>query len=805
MSSSSARLRKFVRAVGFIVVSVLVVVLLAILGVWLQIRASLPDLEGEIELGGLESEVVIERDALGIPTIRGGSRKDVARALGFLHAQDRFFQMDLLRRHPAGELAELFGPAALESDRRLRVHRFRERARRVVESEPEAHRAILDAYTEGVNQGLASLDARPFEYILLRQLPEAWEPEDTVLVLYAMYLDLQDEDGRMDSSYGVLYDTTPPEMFDFLAPRGSEWDAPVDDSNVPLTGVPSAEIFSLRETRKTPADPATSEENQKAFPGSNNFAVAGNLTGDGRAILAGDMHLGIDVPAIWYRASILYPVAGKTRRVTGVTLPGTPAMIAGSNGAIAWAYTNSYGDWVDLVILEDRVDGTYMTPEGPRAYEIAEERIRDRDGNIEVLEVHETIWGPVIGEDHLGRPRALRWIAHDPEGVNQNLLAVEVASRVSEAIEIANTVGAPAQNFVVVDREGTIGWTIMGAIPRRIGDFDGRVPQSWADGTIGWDGWLDPSEYPRIIAPETGCLWTANARVVGGEMLDQIGDGGYALGARARQIRDALRASQVFDERDLLSIQLDDRAMFLGRWQALLLDALDEKAQEGRPDREAMRDLVERWGARAAIDSAGYRMVRGFRSFLEEDIFDALTVRQAEASEQFRWGDLAQREHTLWAIVSQRPFHLLSPEYESWDEQLLASVDRLLAYFGEEDRPLETRTWGERNRSRFRHPLAGAIPIIGRYLEYPERQLPGDSFMPRAQGPTFGASQRMVVSPGREGEGIFHMPGGQSGHPLSPHFSDAHQAWVEGEPTPFLPGESVHTLRLVPLDEARRE
>lgn len=799
-TTSSRRSRRILRLIVFTLVALVLIVLIAAVGLWVQLRSSLPDLEGEQELTGLEQEVVIERDSLGVPTIRGGSRVDVARALGFLHGQERFFQMDLLRRQPAGELAELFGPRALASDRGLRVHRFRDRARAVVESEPEDQRALLLAYTAGVNEGLAALDARPFEYVLLRQTPEPWEPEDSVLVVYAMYLDLQDEKGSRDSSYGVLHETMPPEMFEFLASRGSEWDAAIDQTTLILPEIPSPDTFSIRATDEESAGGEIEGEHD-AVPGSNNFAVGGRLTSDGRAILAGDMHLGISVPAIWYRASFIYPGEGGPRRITGVTLPGAPVMIVGSNGHVAWAFTNSYGDWADLVVVEDLGDGRYMTPAGPRPYEVVEQRIRDSEGNVETIEVRETIWGPVIDEDHLGRPRALHWVAHDTRGVNQNLFDLEEAESVESAIRIANTIGAPAQNFVAVDRDGTIGWTIMGAIPRRVGDYDGRIPQSWADGTRGWDGWLEPEEYPRLIAPEDDTIWTANARVVGGEMLDVIGDGGYVLGARAFQIREGLLAKQPLDENDLLQIQLDDRAVFLQRWQELLLEILDEEALEGRPERATLRDLVKDWGGRAAPDSAGYRIVRAFRSFLEENVFEALTARAKEADERFRWGDLAQTEHALWSIVSERPPHLLDPEHESWEDQFLATVDETIAYFTEEGAELETQTWGRRNTSNFRHPLAGSVPFFGRYLQYSVEELPGDWNMPRAQGPGFGASQRMVVSPGREGEGIFHMPGGQSGHPLSPHFADGHEAWVKGEPTPFLPGATVNTLRLVPARE----
>ncbi len=188
-----------------------------------------------------------------------------------------------------------------------------------------------------------------------------------------------------------------------------------------------------------------------------------------------------------------------------------------------------------------------------------------------------TVWGPVIDHDHQKRPRAIRWVAHDTEGVNMGLLEVEGATTMEEAMRLANLAGSPHQNFVIADDQGRIGWTIMGRIPRRVG-FDGRLPTSWADGSHRWEGYLAPEEYPRIIEPESGRIWTANARVVSGDMLAKLGDGGYDFGARAQQIRDDLLATEKASEADMLRIQLDDRAVFLERWRELLLETLGDEA-----------------------------------------------------------------------------------------------------------------------------------------------------------------------------------------------------------------------------------
>jgi penicillin amidase len=474
-------------------------------------------------------------------------------------------------------------------------------------------------------------------------------------------------------------------------------------------------------------------------------------------------------------------------------------VIVGSNTWVAWGFTNTEGDWSDLVVLEpDPKDpDAYRTPEGPRRFEHATERIAVKGGPEATLDVRSTVFGPVIDVDHQKRARAHAWVAERPGGVNLALLGVETARTLEEAMAAANVSGSPAQNFTMADRAGRIGWTVMGRIPKRVG-FSGRVPTSWADGRNRWDGWLLPAEYPRIVDPPGGRIWTANARVVGGEMLAKMGDGGYDLGARAGQIRDALLATDHATEQDMLKVQLDDRALFLTRWHDLLLKVLGEGALSGSPRRTEARRLVDGWGGRAAVSSAGYRIVRAFRLELADQVMGALTAACKTADPRFDWDDNRQWEGPLWALVTERPQHLLNPAFPSWDAQLLAALDKALDRVSERGPDLAQRTWGERNTGTFRHPLSRALPWLSSWLDMPAEALPGDSNLPRYQSPTGGASERMVVSPGREAQGIFHMPGGQSGHPLSPHYRDGHAAWVKGEPTPFLPGPKAHVLTLEP-------
>lgn len=819
--------RRILRVGLVLLVLVLILAAGAILWGRHQLLASLPLLEGTRATSDISATVLVKRDALGIPTIQGSTRADIAWATGFVHAQDRFFQMDLSRRRAAGELSELVGAAALETDRQARVHRFRARARLVVQSGDPAIRAMLEAYSKGVNAGLRSLGGKPFEYFVLRSEPAPWKPEDCILVVASMFFFLQDSTGAWDWGVGLVYSELPRPLADFLLGPASEWEAPIIGEPLPRVPLPGSNIVDLRVRRTAPLTrPPRSSDNRQAsvaangwlagdardkmrfadlVPGSNNWAISGAHTASGSALIANDMHLGLSVPNTWYRASLAW-TDDRPHRVTGVTLPGIPDIVVGSNGDIAWGFTNAEGDWTDLVKVEidARDNRSYRTPSGPQKFALYDERIRVKGQADEKLTVKETIWGPVVDFDRKGEQFAVSWVPHHVEGMNLLWMRAETGRTVEDALDLAARSGIPALNLVVSDRAGNIGWTIAGRIPRRVG-FDGRVPTSWADGTRRWDGWLEPSEYPRLVNPASGRIWTANQRTVSGEMLQAVGYGRYDQGARAQQIRNDIMSIESAKPRDMLGVQLDDRARFLARWRELALRVLDRNALSRRgaasaqapARREFRRLLLESWTGRASIDSVGYRLVKAFRARVAALALDPLYDRVVRAAGVMT--PAAARSQTtdgpLWTLVSEQPPHLLAPRFRSWNALLLEAIDQAIALLADEDHRLESRTWGEANTTRIRHPLSAVLPgFTARWLDMPKQALPGDGNMPRVQAPAMGASERFAVSPGREQEGYFHMPGGQSGHPLSPHYSDGHHAWTAGEPTPFLPGRTVRTL-----------
>ena len=828
------------------------------LAAWLLLRGSLAPLDGQLALPGLTAPVQVQRDRLGTVTIDAASEADAIRALGYVHAQERYFEMDLLRRTAAGELAALVGPAALDVDREHRVHRFRTRAQLQMDAIAGDRQPQLQAYVEGVNAGLGALSVRPWPYLLLRQRPQPWQAADTPLVGDAMYFDLQGGANARELALWRMRPHLPEPLYALLVRDGTRWDAPLLGEPRGDAELPGADEVDLREL-PAPASPPTdrggraggSADGQEPAsaalapavpvramslatalrgggdgspaaadlrPGSNNFAVSGALTADRRAILADDMHLGLRAPNLWFRVRLRYPdraAPGGRVDVSGFSLPGLPMVVVGSNRHVAWGFTNSYGDYQDWK-REVPCTGGRRDPDDCAPVQRARELIEVAGGAPVPFDVEQTEWGPVMHRLEDGSVLTLRWTAHLRDAINFGVGRFAAARSLEGALDIADETGIPTQNLLVADRNGRIAWRLLGPMARRLSGCDGsrlvegaEAPPE-AGATQGEDARADAP------APGAGCkpwdvnnagrislqsptaqrLWTANNRTVDGDSLRRMGNGGFALGARAQQIRDRLRAADTFTERDLLAIQLDDRAVFLQPWWKLLVR---QAAASRTPAMAALSTAAKDWDGHAGVDSTAYRVVRAWRLAVHERIAQGLTApAQAAMGEAFEMPALPQFEGVVWPLVEQRPDHLLPRRFKSWDalfEDAAAEVRDTLSGQG----PLAARTWGEHNTADICHPLARALPgVARRWLCMPADPLPGDGAMPRVQRPSFGASERMVVSPGREQDGIIQMPGGQSGHILSPYWGAGHDDWVHGRPSPFLPGTAEHTLRLVP-------
>ncbi len=762
------------------------------LGLRHALRSSLPREVGDLRVAGLESPVTISRDRWGTPAIRGESFLDVCFAQGFIHAQERFFQMDLSRRYAAGELSELMGQSTIGADRFMRRYRFRHVAEEALEQLSEKRRAQLDRYAEGVNAGLADLGARPPEYLLFGQQPQAWTSADTLLVVYSMFDSL-----NFDDAYERGLDTASralaPALLEFLTPVLTRYDAPLigpkapGDSYVPAP-IPGPEVVNVRTSKQVLS---ASSELREETPGSNNWAIAGDRSAHGGAILANDMHLPLRAPGIWRHDHLIWD----DHFVVGASLPGVPGIVVGSNGRLAWGFTNVMADVQDLIVIEvDPADESrYLTPDGSEPFEEIVETIRVRGLSDKSATLRSTRWGVVTGEDPDGRPIVLKWTALMPEIFNLRILDMAFAESIEEAIVVGSEWVGPSQNMVIADDGGRIGWVVTGWLPKRIG-FDGSLPVSWADGSHSWSEQVQV-ERPALLDPASGMLFTANNRTAPPSISSDVGRS-WAMGFRAKRIEELLRRESPLAEQDMLEIQLDTRNLAVDFYRDLALELVSADDTDAR--RRAVREMLVEWNGYAGVDSEAFRFLRGFRQKLHGDILTPLTEPCREIDKGFQYSWLNQEE-SVRRIVEERPTHMLPPTHATWDDFLNATydwtVDEIVRIKAEND---GDATWGQRNLTRIRHPLADAIPALGWLLNMRDVPVPGSSTTVRVSAPGYGASQRLVVSPGREEQAIFQLPTGVSGHPLSPHYSDRYESWVKGAPAPLLSGEPITTFTLLP-------
>lgn len=420
------------------------------------LRGSLPTLNGEHELANLTGPVTVERDELGTVTIRASNAVDAARALGFVHAQERYFEMDLVRRSSAGELAELVGASAVEADKAVRVHRMRSRIEENLDVFLGDFADEIHAYVDGANAGLESLKTRPWPYLLLGQAPTGWTAVDSALAGYALYFDLQADLNNIELDAWRLKQVLPDELYTFLSHEGTRYDAPLFGDGWGHAEIPAETDLDYRAL--APGNRIVTELiNDSVVLGSNNFAVGKEATEDGRAILAGDMHLGLRAPNIWFRVRLIYndPAApGGQVDITGVSLPGMPAIISGSNGHVAWAFTNGYADTSDYLYYED-CDGT---PECANATTYTETILAKGEPHEFIIE--ETDWGPIVHRTDDGGALAVRWVAHQPGAITTGLMDFTRATDLDDLFARADFAAVPIQNMVAADRDGRVGWRI---------------------------------------------------------------------------------------------------------------------------------------------------------------------------------------------------------------------------------------------------------------------------------------------------------------------------------------------------------
>ena len=625
--------------------STIVVLLICVVALFLWYRqASQPVHEGTVRVASLHQPLRIERDQYGIPHISAASEHDAAFGLGYAHAQDRLWQMEMNRRIAAGRIAEILGPAAVDTDRFLRTLGIRQAAARIYAALDEEHRSLADAYSAGVNAYLATRSGPlPPEFLLLRApTPEPWTAIDSIgwslmmawdLARYGHTMELRRLQLATRFSLAELNDIYPP----------YPGDAPTPTTDY----VELYRLLGLRPTSRaqSPSAVATAEPvvgfGAADDVGSNNWVAAGARTVSGKPLLANDPHLALGTPSLWYFASLSAPGL----RVIGATLPGVPGVLLGRTNRVAWAFTNTGVDQQDLYL--ERINPTnsaeYETPGGWVPFEQRFETIRVRGEPDVQLMVRSTRHGPVLSglasiDKAFAHPQfvlALKWSALEPE--DESFVAVRAlnkAQSVEEAEQALGRMQLVTQSALLADADGNIGMVVTGRIPVRAADNDirGVAPSPGWEARYDWTGYLPFEHVPRLRNPASGVIVTANHKIVPSEYPHHLTTDWF-LPYRARRIEQLLNDRARHDVATFKSIQADIRSQ-----AALdLMERLKNAQPLGEAGRDAMARLL-RWNGVMEPDRPEpllfHAWMRELKHRIFADDFGPLTAEFIDASER---------------------------------------------------------------------------------------------------------------------------------------------------------------------------
>jgi penicillin amidase len=764
------------------------------------LQFSLPDEDGDHVLPDLTATVEIDFDTHHIPKIHAANRRDAYEALGYAHARDRFFQMDLSRRSSAGRLAEVFGASAVKADMRSRIMGLEHVATAVIERLPAEQRDVLVAYSAGVNKAVSDMRTLPFEFAFLGYRPDPWRPEDSVLALLG--LSAQHSNGTFqERTASVMRRTLPAAVVEFLTPDGNCYNEALAPRAPSRCSAESAAPFDeiaqvLRSADKRKSSGLVVAPG--APQGSNGWVVGWQKSRNGRAMMANDMHLPLSAPGIWYRAELQYG----SSHLWGLTIPGVPLLVTGSNGSVAWGFTSIEGDFTDLVRIESGADPTkYRTAQGEFLFRTHKETINVSGGSAQELLIRETIWGPVSPEKLLDDDVAIHWTVLDPAATNLDLLNIDRIANVREALPLFHHAGGPPLNVLLADSAGNIAWTIMGKIPKRSG-MTGLFSESWTDERRGWRGYFSDEEVPSVVNPPSGFLVNTNNRMLAAaEFEPEIGHD-FSGGFRAWRVTEWLRGRSSLAEDDMLSLQLDTSTEFYRYYQALALRVLNSQTGDNG-DMSQVRRYLEAWDGRADVDSLGLPLIVEFRDELIEAVIAPIVsrCREVDSTFQYAWSGV---DGPLQRIIDSAREDLLPDRdaYRNWPAFIASVLDKSARRLAERSGvpSIDTLTWGKVNRVEIFHPVMGGVRLIGQFFNMPVTPLPGCVECVRFAVSQVGASARMVVAPGYEEAGILELPAGQSGQFGSPYFDDQEASWAAGLPAAFLAGKSIHRLTLRPAD-----
>ncbi len=739
--------------------------------------ATTPFGQSTTEVSGLSSSVTVRRDGRWIPYIKAANERDLYFGQGYETARDRLFQMDLMRRLARGETAEIFGKAALEEDKRWRRFNFAKVADESYRIMAPDLKRSLDAYTDGVNAYLASLEAAslPVECKILQYRPANWKPTDSIIIGKVL-ADALSTTWRADLTAAVLQ-KLPAEKAAHLADIVTPYDVVLfgsDTKTASATAVANPVPVSDDLLAFASADELVRKASlervglhAEELAASNNFVISGKRTVDGKPILANDPHLSPTAPGIWY----LTHLSTKDFRAAGVTFPGVPGVILGHNDHIAWGATNVGPDVQDLYLETFNDKGEYKTPTGWVASVKRIEKINVRanplDPKIEVveLEVIETRNGPVIFEEG-DKKYALKWTAFDPK--NNDFEAFHRFNRAKDWNEFTAALrgyGGAAQNFVFADTKGNIGWYAASKIPiRRKGE--GLTPYDGSTSDGDWIGMIPFEELPHLYNPPSGLIVTANQRIVGTGYKYQQMSRAAASPWRARRLYDLLDREGKRSTKDASDAMFDAFSVPLNLLARKITGS-------GAAAKETLDDLAS-WDGNMAPDSRA--------ALIANDIRACMANRMADANRPVP--EYIVRERILEKAIRQNLTVWLPAGTGSFDELMRSCDEAVQKSLGDAKRYGPDRknwVWGKYWQSRFSHPLASA-PFIGAQFAAPTQPISGSGHTPNVGS---AVSMRHIAIPGNWDQTSLVIPLGQSGDPKSPYFKDQFSAWAAGSMLTF--------------------
>ena len=766
------------RWIGLVLAVPLLLIGLAAATLWLTLAPS----RSVAHVAGLTGPVEVTLDRWGIPRIQASTDSDAAAALGYLHARDRMFQMELMRRAASGRLAEIAGPRALRLDRMARTLGERQHAEQSYAALAPELKAVLVAYSAGVNAWILERGRLASPESLALGPPEPWIPVDCLLWSETVSLWLSDN-FRTELARASLAGRVPPGKLLQLWP--SEVDTPAPDSTAPPEPVP------LMRQGMLDALPAFPDAFTLPSEASNAWAVDGRHTATGAPLLAGDPHLSLSYPSTWYLARIETP----SGLLVGATAPGVPFLVIGHNARIAWTFTTTGIDTQDVFVETELPGGLYATPDGPRPFGTRREVIHVRGAADEVLTVRSTRHGPVIGDAGVpGDPVLAVSMAQFKLGSPApGLWALNHAASVADAGRAAAIMTAPMQNLTVADHDGIALFT-TGQVPvRRAGD--GSVPVAGADGRHDWTGFAGGEALPHIVHPASGTVENANERTAPPDFPVYLGRD-FPAPIRARRIHELLAAKARFGLDDFEAMQRDDVSMLardvLPVWRALPREAgVTGRAQA----------MLDGWDGTMAKDRAAPLIFNAAVQLFVKQVLAANHVPEVDSGP---WGGFA-----LSLIVPEAGSQAAAAFCNGDCRPVLgralhdASED-LATRFGAD--PAAWR-WGSVHRAVFAHPLLGEVPVLGGLASRRIAVDGDDTTLFRGGNGTLGqfaslhgAAYRGVYDLADLERSRFVVAPGQSGNLLSAHAWDMLPLWAAGHMVTIAgtPDGISATVRLVP-------